>query len=161
MATIEIELKRPWKHVFIVVIFVLAGFVAGSGRALESRKAFMGSVFFWTGVLVFVSIEALLTLRWYFPVRLIIDENRLELKCKVLFLINKNYSWSKDEVSISYSKMFGLPSWNSLRISHSEMNRYQAIYFSQFILKEGLMAQILDELKKHGYNLNESGESNQ
>lgn len=158
MATIEIGLKRHWKHVLIVIIFVLGGFIAGfrEQKVLESKKVFMESVLFWTGVLVFVSIEALLTLRWCFPIRLIIDENHLEIKCKALFLINRYYSWSKNEVSISYSKMFGLPSWNSLRISHSKMNRYQAIYFSQFILKEGLMAQILDELKEHGYDVNES-----
>ena len=160
MATIEIGLKRYLKFVYYIVILSILVFpifmTSGDASDWFSRESILRAVIKDLLFIVLMFLEYFLCKMLDCPVQIIIDDNHLDIQCKLFFLKNRRYSWSKGDVSISYKKVFGLPFDNHLRRDYRKMNKHQVVVFLQFILKKELMSQILDELIKHGYNLNES-----
>ena len=160
MATIEIGLKRYLRIVYFIIILSILTFPAfmtiGDSSDWFSRKSIMMAVFLDTMCGVIIILGFSLTKKMDFPVRIIIEEDHLDIHCKSFFLKKRSYSGVKKDVSVSFIKKFGLPSWNYLTITHSKMKKHQAILFSRLTLNKELLSQILDELKEHGYDVNES-----
>lgn len=160
MATIVIGLKRYLRIVYFIIILSILTFPAfmttGEPSDWFSRKSIMMAVFWDTMCVVIIFLRFFFTKMLDFPVRIIIEEDYLDIQCIIFFLKKRRYLWDKKDVSVSFIKKFGLPSWNYLTIAHSKMKKHQAILFSQLTLNKELLSQILDELKEHGYDVNES-----
>ena len=160
MATIEIGLKRYLRIVYFVIILSILTFPAfmtiGDPLVWFSRKSIMMAIFLDLMCVIIIILRLFLTNTLDFPVRIIIEEDHLDIQCVFFSLKKRRYLWGKKDVSVSFIKKFGLSSWNYLTIAHSKMKKHQGILFSRLILNKELLSQILDELKEHGYDVNES-----
>ena len=97
-----------WRHVFTFAFeFLLLSFclVCCLPGIVFDNKGNSFLPFFFIFCLVVIIIHVFFAIkknRWVFPILLIINEDSLEIDCRLFFLFPKKYCWKREDVTIVY-----------------------------------------------------------